>query len=114
MSASGGTKAVVAALLANLSIAVMKFVAFAITRSSSMLAEGVHSVADSGNQVLLLFGNKRSQRASTATHQFGYGRQRYIYGFIVAIVLFLVFEPDGLGARWRKIKAYWKLYPFSY
>jgi cation diffusion facilitator family transporter len=55
-----------------------------------MLAEAIHSLADSGNQILLLFGNKRSQRASTATHQFGYGRQRYIYGFIVAIVLFLV------------------------
>lgn len=90
MSTEGGLKAVVAALLANLGIAVAKFVAFLLTQSSSMLAEAIHSVADSGNQVLLLFGNKRSQRASTATHQFGYGRQRYIYGFIVAIVLFLV------------------------
>lgn len=90
MSTEGGLKAVVAALAANLGIAAAKFVAFAVTGSSSMLAEAIHSVADSGNQVLLLFGNKRSQRASTETHQFGYGRQRYIYGFIVAIVLFLV------------------------
>lgn len=90
MSTEGGMKAVIAALLANLGIACAKFVAFLLTQSSSMLAEAIHSLADSGNQVLLLFGNKRSQRASTATHQFGYGRQRYIYGFIVAIVLFLV------------------------
>ena len=90
MSTEGGIKAVIAALIANLGIAVAKFVAFLLTQSSSMLAEAIHSLADSGNQVLLLFGNKRSQRASTSTHQFGYGRQRYIYGFIVAIVLFLV------------------------
>lgn len=90
MSASGGTKAVIAALLANLSIAVMKFIAFAITRSSSMLAEGVHSVADSGNQVLLLIGGKRASRAATAEHPFGYGRDRYFYGFLVALVLFTV------------------------
>ncbi len=90
MSTEGGLKAVVAALFANLGIALAKFVAFLLTQSSSMLAEAIHSLADSGNQLLLLFGNKRSQRASTATHQFGFGRQRYIYGFIVAIVLFLV------------------------
>lgn len=90
MSTEGGMKAVIAALIANLGIAAAKFAAFAVTQSSSMLAEAIHSLADSGNQLLLLFGNKRSQRASTETHQFGYGRQRYIYGFIVAIVLFLV------------------------
>jgi cation diffusion facilitator family transporter len=90
MSASGGTRAVIAALLANLGIAVTKFVAFALTGSSSMLAEGIHSVADSGNQVLLLVGGKRSQRAATSRHPFGYGRERYIYAFIVSIVLFSV------------------------
>lgn len=90
MSASGGSKAVVAALLANLSIAVMKFIAFGITRSSSMLAEGVHSLADSGNQVLLLIGGKRATRAASAEHPFGYGRDRYFYGFLVALVLFAV------------------------
>jgi cation diffusion facilitator family transporter len=90
MSTEGGTKAVVAALLANTGIAVMKFVAFALTGASSMLAEGIHSVADSGNQVLLLLGGKRSSRDATPEHPFGFGRERYIYSFIVAIVLFSV------------------------
>ena len=94
MSTEGGTKAVVAALVANLGIAVSKFVAFAITGSSSMLSEAVHSVADSGNQLLLLYGGRRSRRSASSTHQFGYGRARYlfrfVYGFIVSIVLFLV------------------------
>ncbi len=90
MSSEGGMKAVVAALAANLGIAVSKFVAFAFTGSSSMLSEGIHSVADSGNQILLLIGNKRSKKAADAHHPFGYGRRRYVYGFIVSIVLFLV------------------------
>lgn len=90
MSTEGGLRAVVAALLANLGIAISKFVAFAFTGSSSMLSEAIHSVADSGNQVLLLVGNKRSKKAADAQHPFGYGRRRYVYGFIVAIVLFLV------------------------
>ena len=90
MSTEGGTKAVVAALLANLGIAVTKFVAFFLTGFSSMLAEAIHSVADSGNQVLLLLGGKRSRREATAEHPFGYGRERYIYSFIVSIVLFSV------------------------
>jgi cation diffusion facilitator family transporter len=90
MSSEGGTKAVVAALIANLGIAVAKFVAFAFTGSSSMLSEGIHSVADSANQVLLLIGGRRSKRAPDANHPFGFGRTRYLYGFVVAIVLFLV------------------------
>ncbi|UPK76862.1 cation diffusion facilitator family transporter [Nocardioidaceae bacterium SCSIO 66511] len=90
MSASGGTKAVLAALIANLSIAVMKFVAYLLTSSSSMLAESIHSVADSGNQVLLLFGGKAARKRADEKHPFGYGRERYIYSFIVAIVLFSV------------------------
>lgn len=90
MSASGGTKAIVAALSANLAIAVSKFVAFVVTGSSSMLAEGVHSVADSGNQCLLLLGGKRAKREATEEHPFGYGRERYIFGFLVSIVLFTV------------------------
>jgi cation diffusion facilitator family transporter len=90
VSTEGGMKAVIAALLANLGIAISKFVAFAFTGSSSMLSEAIHSVADSGNQVLLLVGNKRSRKAPDAQHPFGYGRRRYVYGFIVAIVLFLV------------------------
>ena len=90
MSTEGGLKAVVAALIANAGIAVSKFVAFAFTGSSSMLSEAIHSVADSGNQVLLLIGNKRARQPADAQHPFGYGRRRYVYGFIVAIVLFLV------------------------
>lgn len=90
MSTEGGLRAVVAALLANMGIAVSKFIAFAFTGSSSMLTEAIHSVADSGNQILLLIGNKRSKKGADARHNFGYGRRRFVYGFIVAIVLFLV------------------------
>ncbi|RSS71765.1 cation diffusion facilitator family transporter [Streptomyces sp. WAC06614] len=90
MSASGGTKAIVAALAANLAIAAAKFVAFIFSGSSSMLAESVHSLADSGNQGLLLLGGKRAQREATPEHPFGYGRERYIYAFLVSIVLFTV------------------------
>jgi cation diffusion facilitator family transporter len=100
MSASGGSRAVVAALLANLGIAAMKFVAFLLTRSSSMLAEAVHSLADSGNQALLLLGGKRAKRAATEEHPFGYGRDRYVYGFLVALVLFTV---GGLFALYEGI-----------
>jgi cation diffusion facilitator family transporter len=89
MASSGhGTRAVVAALLANVGIAVAKFVGFLLTSSASMLAESVHSVADSGNQVLLLLGQKRSRRAPTAEHPFGYGRERYFWAFVVALILF--------------------------
>ena len=90
MSAEGGTKAIVAALLANLGIAVTKFVAYLVSGSSSMLAESVHSLADSGNQVLLLVGGRRAARAATPQHPFGYGRERYVYAFVVSIVLFSV------------------------
>ena len=80
----------VAALLANTGIAITKFLAFFLTGVSSMLAEAIHSVADAGNQVLLLIGGKRSRREATPEHPFGFGRERYIYSFIVAIVLFSV------------------------
>ena len=90
MSGSGGSRAIVAALAANLGIAVTKFVAAALTGSSSMLAEAIHSVADSGNQVLLLIGGRRSLREATTKHPFGYGRERYVYAFIVSVVLFTV------------------------
>ncbi|WP_033218409.1 cation diffusion facilitator family transporter [Kitasatospora phosalacinea] len=103
MSTEGGTKALVAALSANLGIAVSKFVAFAFSGSSSMLAEGVHSIADSGNQVLLLVGGKRSQRAATEEHPFGYGRERYVYGFLVSIVLFSVGGMFAIYEGYEKI-----------
>jgi cation diffusion facilitator family transporter len=90
MSTEGSTKAVVAALLANTGIAVTKFVAFLLTGASSMLAEAIHSVADSGNQGLLLLGGRRAERRPSAEHPFGYGRERYVYAFIVSIVLFSV------------------------
>ncbi|MEU8216113.1 cation diffusion facilitator family transporter [Micromonospora taraxaci] len=102
MSANGGTKAIVAALLANVGIAVTKFIAFLLSGSSSMLAEAVHSVADSGNQGLLLLGGKRAKRAATPEHPFGYGRERYIYAFIVSIVLF------SIGGLFALYEAYHK------
>jgi cation diffusion facilitator family transporter len=86
--AGNSRKAVIAALLANGGIAVAKFAGFAITRSASMLAEGVHSVADTGNQGLLLLGSRRGRKAATPEHPFGYGRERYFWSFIVALVLF--------------------------
>jgi cation diffusion facilitator family transporter len=88
MSTGGGTRTILAALGANVGIAVIKFVAFAITGSSSMLAEGVHSLVDSGNQLLLLVGGRRSRRLASAEHPFGYGRDRYVYAFLVALMLF--------------------------
>ncbi|GEL27011.1 cation diffusion facilitator transporter [Pseudonocardia sulfidoxydans NBRC 16205] len=88
MSANGGTRAIIAALLANAGIAVAKFIGFLVTGSSSMLAEAVHSVADTSNQGLLLLGGKRAKRAATVEHPFGYGRDRYFYSFIVALLLF--------------------------
>jgi divalent metal cation (Fe/Co/Zn/Cd) transporter len=90
MSTSGGTRAIVAALLANLGIAVTKFVAFLFSGSSSMLAESVHSLADTANQGLLLLGGRRSRRTADAAHPFGYGRERYVFAFIVSIILFSV------------------------
>jgi len=82
------TRAVIAAFLANLGIAVLKFVAFLVTNSSSMLSESIHSLADTGNQGLLLLGRRRARRPADDEHQFGYGSVRYFYGFVVAFVLF--------------------------
>lgn len=90
MSASGGSRAIVAALLANTGIAVTKFIAFVFSGSSAMLAESVHSIADSGNQLLLLIGGRRAKKTADEAHPFGYGRERYVYAFVVAIILFSV------------------------
>jgi cation diffusion facilitator family transporter len=88
LSAGGGSKAIIAALLANAGIAVAKFVGFLVTGSSSMLAESVHSLADTSNQGLLLLGQRTSQRVATKNHPFGFGRDRYFYSFVVALMLF--------------------------
>ncbi len=104
MSASGGNKAIVAALAANLGIAVTKFIAYLLTGSSSMLAESIHSVADSGNQGLLLVGGRRAQRQASPEHPFGYGRERYIYAFIVSIVLFSVGGLFALYEGYHKLQ----------
>lgn len=90
MSASGGNKAIIAAFLANMGIAITKLIAWAFSGSSSMLAESVHSLADSGNQILLLIGGKRAKKAATKQHPFGYGRVRFVYAFVVSIILFSV------------------------
>ncbi|HWI30498.1 MAG TPA: cation diffusion facilitator family transporter [Microbacterium sp.] len=90
MSASGGGKAIIAAFLANMGIAIAKFIGYLISGSASMLAESVHSVADSGNQLLLLLGGRKAKRAADREHPFGYGRERYVYAFVVSIVLFSV------------------------
>jgi cation diffusion facilitator family transporter len=84
----GGKKAILAALAANAGIAVAKFVGFAITGSSAMAAEAVHSLADTSNEALLLFGRRRAEQQADRLHPFGYGRDRYFYSFIVALVIF--------------------------
>jgi cation diffusion facilitator family transporter len=88
MSAGGGARAIIAAFLANLGIAVAKFVGFLITGSSSLLAEAIHSLADTGNQGLLLLGRRRAAREPDEAHPFGYGRERFFWAFVVALVLF--------------------------
>ena len=98
MSSSGGSKAILAALGANLGIALLKFIAFAITGASSMLAEGVHSVVDSGNQGLLIIGGRRSKRRADVEHPFGYGRDRFVYAFLVGLMLF---SAGGLFALYE-------------
>ncbi len=104
MSTEGGTKATVTALFANFGIAVAKFVAFTFTASASMLAEGIHSVADTGNQALLLLGIRRARREATPEHPFGYGRERYFWSFIVAVVLFTVGGVASVMEGWDKLR----------
>ena len=104
MAAEGGTKAILAALFANAGIAVAKFIGFLVTGSSSMIAEAVHSVADTSNQGLLLLGMKTSKREATSEHPFGYGRDRYFYSFIVALVLFTLGSVFALYEGIHKIQ----------
>ena len=101
MSAEGSTKAILAALVANMGIAIAKFVAFLLTGATSMLAESIHSVADSTNQGLLLLGGKRARRPASTTHAFGYGRERYFWSFVVALVLFTL---GGLFALFEGVE----------
>src|ERR687889_2421568 len=98
---SGG--AILAAFVANLGIAATKFAGFLITGSSSLLAESIHSVADSSNQGLLFLGGRQAARAPTELHQFGYGRVRYFWAFVVAVVLFT------LGGLFSAYEGYHKI-----
>lgn len=104
---SGGNKAIFAALAANLGIAVTKFIAWMLTGMSSMLAEAIHSVADSGNQILLLVGGKRARKDADEFHPFGYARERYVAGFVVSIVIFSV------GGMFSLYEAYDKYHEMS-
>ncbi|MBI5089841.1 MAG: cation diffusion facilitator family transporter [Actinobacteria bacterium] len=97
----GSRKAIIAAFFANLSIAVAKFAGFLITRSAGLLAEAGHSLADTGNQALLMFGSKRGRRPADAEHPFGYGPERYFWAFVVALVLF---SMGGLFALYEGIE----------
>ncbi|MFK4807157.1 cation diffusion facilitator family transporter [Microbacterium sp. LWS13-1.2] len=113
MSASGGGKAILAAFLANMGIALAKFIAWFLSGSASMLAEAIHSVADSGNQLLLMLGGRKAKKMADRDHPFGYGRERYVYAFVVSIILFSVgglfaiyegveklTHPHGLDEQW--------------
>jgi cation diffusion facilitator family transporter len=106
MAASGGTRAIVAALIANAGIAIAKFIGWLITGSSSMLAEAVHSVADTSNQGLLLLGGRTARRAATPEHPFGYGRDRYFYSFVVALLLFTLGSVFALYEGIHKLESH--------
>jgi cation diffusion facilitator family transporter len=106
VAASGGTRAIVAALFANAGIAIAKFIGFLVTGSSSMLAEAVHSVADTSNQGLLLLGGRTARRAATPEHPFGYGRDRYFYSFVVALLLFTLGSVFALYEGIHKLESH--------
>lgn len=97
----GSTKATIAALSANLAIALTKFIAWLLTGAASMLSEAIHSFADTGNQILLLIGGRQARKQANRSHPFGYGRQRYINAFLVAVILFSV---GGLFALYEAIR----------
>jgi cation diffusion facilitator family transporter len=102
----GGTRAIIAALLANAGIATAKFIGWLITGSSSMLAEAVHSVADTSNQGLLLLGGRQAKRRATTEHPFGYGRDRYFYSFVVALLLFTLGSVFALYEGIHKLESH--------
>ena len=104
MSASGGKKAILAALGANLGIAIIKFIGFVLTGASSMLSEAIHSVADTGNQALLLLGRRQADKDTDDSHQFGYGRERFFWAFVVAVVLFALGSVFSLYEGIHKIQ----------
>ena len=106
MAGSGGTRAIVAALIANAGIAIAKFIGYLITGSSSMLAEAVHSVADTSNQGLLLLGGRTARRKATQEHPFGYGRDRYFYSFVVALLLFTLGSVFALYEGIHKLESH--------
>jgi cation diffusion facilitator family transporter len=101
---NGSGRAIIAAFLANLGIALLKFIGFLITGAASMLAEAIHSVADTGNQGLLLIGGRRGRRPPTAEHPFGYGQERYFWAFLVAVVLFTLGSLFALFEGFQKLR----------
>jgi len=104
VSSSGSTKAIIAALAANGGIAVAKFTGYLITGSAAMLAEAVHSVVDTSNQALLLFGQRAAAKAPDALHPFGHGRSRYFWSFVVALVLFSLGSMFALYEGYEKVR----------
>jgi cation diffusion facilitator family transporter len=104
MATEGSTRAILAAFFANLGIALAKFVAFLVTGAASMLAEAIHSVADTGNQALLILGGRQARRPATSEHPFGYGRERYFWAFLVAVVLFTVGSLFALFEGYEKLR----------
>jgi cation diffusion facilitator family transporter len=103
--AGGSTGVVLAAMVANGAIAVLKFVGFLLTGSPSMLAETYHSISDTGNQVLLLVGIKYSAREPTRIHPFGYGKAQFFYAFLVSVLLFGIAGWESLKHGYHELQA---------